>query len=452
MSENRPRRQEENHVLPGERRPLNVVLLGASFDTGNLGVNALAESTIKILLHQWPEAEITLLGNGYDPQQFSLPMGDREVRIRSVPIRFSRRLTLPYHFFWFTVYGVLAKLLPWSGARSRLFACNADCRALYQAHLVVDITGGDSFSDIYGLRRFVLGFLRKWLVLLYGKDLVMMPQTYGPFHTTVCRHMARYILKRSKRIYTRDAAGLEYLNGLLGKAGADGRVLFAPDVAFVLDARKPPVLDIDGLDHARSEASVLIGLNVSGLIYYGGYTGRNEFGLKVDYRTLTDGIVNLLLNKRNTLILLVPHVIPTGGFGANIENDLNACLDIYERLSKKYPGRLFVARGRYNHCEIKHIIGMCDFFIGTRMHACIAALSQGIPAVGLAYSKKFRGVFESVGVGDLAVEMRDIDADQGLAAVEKAFASRQATAERLRQTVPVVKQQVLTLLENVDHG
>ena len=450
MNENGSERQGTGDTPRDERKPLSIVLLGASFDTGNLGVSALAESTIKILLHRWPKAEITLLGSGYDPANLCLPVGNQEIRIRSVPVRFSKKLTLPYHFLWFVVYGVLAQLLPWSGARKRLFARNAYCRALHEAHLAVDITGGDSFSDLYGVRRFLLDFLRKWLILLYGRDLVMMPQTYGPFSRSVCRHMARYILKRTKRIYTRDTAGLEYLRHLLGGAGADGKVRFAPDVAFVLDARKPSALDAGPLGGIRTGVSTLVGLNISGLLYYGGYTGHNEFGLKTDYQQLIDRIVNLVLQKEDTRLLLVPHVIPRGNFKGNVENDLSASLDVYERLSGKYPRRLFVARGPYDHTETKYIIGMCDFFIGTRMHSCIAALSQNIPAVGLSYSKKFRGVFETVGVGDLALEMRHADVDELVAAVEKAFASRETTAGHLRERIPSIRQQVLNLLGDVD--
>lgn len=149
-------------------------------------------------------------------------------------------------------------------------------------------------------------------------------------------------------------------------------------------------------------------------------------------------------------MLLVPHVIPVGGFRANVENDFNACLDVYDRLSQKYPERLFVARGRYDQCEIKYIIGMCDFFVGTRMHSCIAALSQCIPAVGLAYSKKFTGVFETVGVGELVVDMRSGNADEMMATVRGAFVSRGATAGRLREAIPSVRRQIMGLLESID--
>jgi polysaccharide pyruvyl transferase WcaK-like protein len=40
------------------------------------------------------------------------------------------------------------------------------------------------------------------------------------------------------------------------------------------------------------------------------------------------------------------------------------------------------------------------------MHACIAALSQCVPALGLAYSNKFSGVFETIGVGSLVIDLR----------------------------------------------
>jgi colanic acid/amylovoran biosynthesis protein len=434
---------------PAGAQPVRICILGASFNTGNLGVNALAESTIQVVHRRWSEVEIVLLGSGRDPVQLSLPIEDRDVKIRDIPVRFSRNLGLPYHFLWFLLYGIVARILPWPGFHRRLFGRNPYCRALHEAHLAVDITGGDSFSDIYGFRRFVLGFARKWLVLLYGKKLVMMPQTYGPLQGRVARSLAKYVLRRSSVIYSRDRAGLEYLNDLMGPAAAAEKVRFAPDVAFVLTPREPCSLEIDGFNGQPDRSTVLVGLNVSGLIYYGGYTGRNEFGLAVDYRTLIDAIVARLLREENTRVLLVPHVIPAGGYRGNVENDLSACLEVYERCAPGGRERLLVARGPYDHREIKHIIGLCEFFIGTRMHSCVAALSQCIPAVGLAYSGKFRGVFDTVGVGEMALDLRSADEEEILAAVERAFTSRDATADHLRKTVPPVKRQVMSLLEDI---
>ena len=44
----------------------------------------------------------------------------------------------------------------------------------------------------------------------------------------------------------------------------------------------------------------------------------------------------------------------------------------------------------YDQHAIKSIIGRCDFFIGSRMHACIAALSQKIPTAAVAIVKNSR--------------------------------------------------------------
>jgi polysaccharide pyruvyl transferase WcaK-like protein len=123
---------------------------------------------------------------------------------------------------------------------------------------------------------------------------------------------------------------------------------------------------------------------------------------------------------------------------------------VHGRLSVRYPGRLFVARGTYDQGEVKYIIGMCDFFVGTRMHSCIAALSQHIPAVGVAYSKKFKGVFQTVGVENLVADMRSSQADEILATIEAAFASRESIARRLRETVPEARRKVSRLLEGLD--
>lgn len=429
---------------------MRICLLGASFDTGNMGVSALAESSVKCILARWPDAQVTLLGSGRQEGEYHLRLADRDVLLRRMPIRFCRNVLLPHHFGLLFFYAVALRLLPLGAVKRFVIQRNPCLRLLLETDYFVDIAGGDSFSDIYGSWRLLQGFLVRLLPLTLRKDLILLPQTYGPFKRTVSRCLARYILRRSRAIYSRDHAGLAYVQGLLGRGAGDERVRLIPDVAFVLDPRQPPEGELAGLEGLSAGTSAVVGLNVSGLIYYGGYTGGNEFGLKVDYRALVDRIADLLLRGKDAVLLLVPHVIPGSDYAGNVENDLKACLSVYERLAGRYPGRVFVARGRYDHSQIKYLIGMCDFFVGTRMHSCIAALSQCIPAVGLAYSRKFEGVFETVGVGELALDMRSVDEEGIVAAVGEAFASRYATAERLRQTIPPVQRQVMTLLQSVD--
>jgi polysaccharide pyruvyl transferase WcaK-like protein len=323
---------------------IKVCLLGASFDTGNLGVSALAESSIKIILNRWPDAEVTLLDSGRVVGEEQLRIGGKDLRVKKLPIRFCRNVFLENHFIVFCFYGLLFKVF--RGERFKRFCArrNAGIRSMLEADMVADITGGDSFSDIYGMRRFILGFLRKWLVLLFNKDLIMLPQTYGPFKRPMARVMARYILRRAKLIYSRDQAGIEYVNSLLGSCG-NGKVRFAPDVAFVLDARKPRHLDIEPSPDVRLRHSVLVGLNISGLLFNGGYNRDNTFGLKVDYRALIYDVIDSLMRHEEVAVLLIPHVFSPSG---TVESDPDACLAIYGTLRDKYVNRIFIVRGQYD--------------------------------------------------------------------------------------------------------
>jgi colanic acid/amylovoran biosynthesis protein len=425
---------------------MKVCLLGASFDTGNLGVSALAESSIKIILNRWPDAEIVLLGSGSADGEHYLKLSGREVRVSVVRMRFCKNVFMRSHFFVLLLNALLLKLLPLRSFRNLLSSINPYVKILVETDKVFDITGGDSFSDIYGLRRFLIyGFLQKWLVTQFGKELILLPQTYGPFKSSITRLMAKNVLKRARMVFARDSESVEYVRALLGSHSLNGNLRFMPDVAFILDSRRPETIDVGSLDNVRKEGSIVVGLNISGLLFNGGYTQENMFGLQTSYHELIYSIVDFLMKQEKLLVLLVPHVLSPS---RAIEDDPNACRLLYEKLSEKYPGRIFLTQGKYNHNDIKYIIGLCDFFIGSRMHACIAALSQSIPAVGIAYSKKFYGVFESIGLGECVADAYQCSRkDELLSIVKAAFEKRDQTRTHLDKIIPKIKTDILEMLE-----
>jgi colanic acid/amylovoran biosynthesis protein len=217
-----------------------------------------------------------------------------------------------------------------------------------------------------------------------------------------------------------------------------------PDVAFVLDPHEPENVDIGSLEKKRKKDSIVVGLNISGLLFNGGYNQDNMFGLKMDYRELVYDVIDSLMEDKRVLVLLVPHVFAPGW---PVEDDPAACAEVYEQLNQKYPGRVFLTRGQYNHAEIKHVIGLCDFFIGSRMHACIAALSQCIPAVGIAYSKKFQGVFGSIGLESCVAEAYRCGQDEILSIVMAEFENHGQNRTRLNEIIPEVKANILSALD-----
>jgi len=422
-----------------------ICVLGATFNTGNMGVSALTAGTIACILHRYPEAKISLLDYGREGLQACFQLRDRRVPVQFVNMRFSKKFYLPNNIALLILLALALKFLPWEKIRKRLIVGNSCLRHIHEADFAASIAGGDSFSDTYGLGRLLYVALPQILVLLSGKKLILLPQTVGPFRRKFAKAIAKYILARAELIYSRDFAGQDAVRKLLGRRYTPSKVGFCYDVAFAVDPRVPANQGFVGLTVQEPKDSPLVGLNVSGLLVAGGYTRNNMFGLKVDYETLIYSLIEFLIDRKKASVLLVPHVV---GGEEDVESDSVASERIYQVLRRKYGESLGLVRGSYDPGEIKYIIGSCDFFVGSRMHACIAAVSQYVPAVSIAYSDKFIGVMETLGIASLVTDARKMSHQEILASIDRAYADRDFLRRQLEARIPEVRRTVLNLFQN----
>jgi polysaccharide pyruvyl transferase WcaK-like protein len=371
-----------------------------------------------------------LLEYAHRPGLISLVAGGRRLDLPLINMRFSWRLYLSNNILRLLWTALWTRALPrsWRDGIRRRRPC---LRAIQEAGAIAAISGGDSFSDIYGLRRFFYVVLPQVLILWMGRPLVLLPQTYGPYRSRLARGLGGYVLRHASRVYSRDRTGMEVVRGLAGER--NGAVRFAHDLGFALEPEPPSAARVEWVERLKT-AGPLVGLNVSGLLYCGGYTGGNMFSLKTDYAELVQKLLRQLLAQEPASVILVPHV-----FGGSMENDAEACRKVHEQLPAELKARVHTVEGRWSAGEIKHLIGRCDFFIGSRMHACIAALSQGVPAAGLAYSRKFAGVFEAVDVADLVFDLAELPGEEVVKGVTRAFEMRQSYAARLQARLPEVR-------------
>jgi len=417
--------------MKSEKRKNNICLMGASFDTGNMGVAALAASLMKLVTINLPDADVSfLIGNRSGaPQKFKL--SDREIYARTVNFRLSPRANLRDHLLWIFLLACLYRILPFEKIRRKILDSNRSLETLVGTDFVGDIHGGDSFSDIYGLGNFILGSIPNILTFILKKDLILLPQTYGPYSSLIARVIAKFILNNSSMILSRDVQGFEVVRKLIGKQSTASKFIFCPDVAFALDSIQPDILDIKPKLPEKLNTP-LIGLNINGLMYNGGYTRDNMFGLKLDYKEYLQKLIIKLMKETPVHMLLIPH---TFGSPGNINSDPDACLDILSSLGDLYNDRIHLVAREYDQSEIKGIIGLCDFFVGSRMHACIASLSQGIPTVAIAYSKKFKGVFDSIGVGEMVIDGRYEDTEAALRSTYNSFLLHKETKPDIQEKV-----------------
>jgi colanic acid/amylovoran biosynthesis protein len=397
------------------------MILGADYATGNMGVDALLTGTLASIARARADLRVHLLTYGRDSGVTEVPVEGRLFHLKPVNLRFSWRLHLRNNVFRLIGAAALYSMLPGGSIRRWWLDRNPPLRHIHATSLCASIAGGDSFSDIYGARRFLYICLPQILVLLMERPLVQLPQTIGPFKALWARGVAGWILRRSATVFARDRESLRVAREITGGA-AEPR--FSHDMAFALEPTPPE----DGGPPWLSGDGPLVGINVSGLLFRADVDGGNAFGLRT-YAAVLEDFILWLIKEQCARAMLVTHV--TGGG----ESDARACRDVYEKLASDCEDRLHLADPGFNHREIKHLIGRCDFFAGARMHACIAALSQGVPAAGMAYSRKFAGVFASVGAEELVVDLRVLDGPAAFERLKSLFVRRETHAERLRPHV-----------------
>jgi polysaccharide pyruvyl transferase WcaK-like protein len=370
---------------------------------------------------------------------------------RLVPIvnyRLSPRSRFSDHLFWIVLAAILYRVIPSENFRRRICRKTPWIAALEHADMAGDVRGGDSFSDIYGFSRFFEGFLVAWTVLLIKGRMVQFPQTFGPYKNPLARILARYLLKRSSVVIARDEKSRHVAQALIGKKPG---VWLSPDVAFSLKAVRPKKVQLDPPLEGPVPAGT-IGINVNGLMYNGGYTGKNMFGLKLAYRGFVSEMIEALLAEHQGELWLVSHTYAPAG---SVESDPEACRKIREGLAEPLRQRVRIVTGVYDAHEIKGVIGQFDFFIGSRMHACIAALSQGVPCVGVAYSRKFEGVFDSVGMNGWVVDGRTTVNPQAIVRILELYRKRDLVrgnlAKNAEQAKVRLKEVFRRIFETIDH-
>jgi colanic acid/amylovoran biosynthesis protein len=372
-----------------QKRRLTIGLLWHSLSSGNLGVGALTESHLAILTGIAKRLDIQVrflvLGTGTRGQdELAADLRAQGHELVNCPVRILR-----------ASFG----------------------EAVRTCDLVLDIGEGDSFATIYGPKRFAFYWLSKRRVVAAGKPLILAPQTIGPFDTWWARSMARHVMRRCVKVFARDQLSRSYLSEL----GVDSVAADATDVAFALPFAR--------LDFGATE-KVRVGINVSGLLFSGGYTGNNQFGLSIDYAATLRALLTRFTAMGKVEVHLVSHVIEPQ---RPVEDDMAAA----RTLAAEFAG-VVLAPAFTRPSEAKSYIAGLDFFAGARMHACIAALSSGVPVVPMAYSRKFNGLFGTLGYPRLADCKADTQ-DQVVAKVLQAFEERDLVRQEVQAALTTVR-------------
>lgn len=399
---------------PCTDRPATVCVFGAALDTGNLGVEALGLSILRGLRQRLPNARLIVFsgrpGRRLARVELPSPHGPQTISYEEIGSSLSRDPFKPGNLY---IEHALHRI--GCGARSGLVS-----RVLSEADLILDASGGDSFTTMYGPYRYKYAVYPKRFSLRFEAPFVLLPQTYGPFDADYADEV-RVLLRSAAQIWARDQAGCRSVKQLAPALS----VRCSADMAFTLPA-DPTAARIPTV------SKPLVGVNVSGLLFNDEPSRvRDRFSLRCDYRRLMHDLVAAILSAdADAHILFVPHVVVDR---PHVESDLRACETLRATLGDELRRRTTVMPNPSSACEAKGIISRCDYFVGTRMHACIAALSSEVPASAIAYSMKTSGVFGTVGMEHAVFDARSLGADGIVSGIVARFRARALDRQLIRQ-------------------
>lgn len=415
-------------------RPVRVVFFGAAPDTPNMGVSALFHSAATALHQQLPAVSLTAFDNGFGQREMTLEFGDgasRTVELRGA--RPGKRFDRPENL---ATMSAAAALGPLGGL------LNGNVRAIDAATAVLDVSGGDSFSDIYGVKRFYSVVRPKLIAIRRGTPLILLPQTYGPYNDPRLKALAAKAVRGAEMCWARDERSFAVLQDLLGDTFDPARHRCGVDLAFGLeprDASECLSAELRAMLEAERDQRPLVGFNVSGLIYNDSAKAVSRYRFKADYHELVQSFLSWLLETTDANLVLIPHVMSAPG---HYESDSGACEAVAASLRarhSRHADRVLVSPYSLDQCQVKWLIAQTDWFCGTRMHSTIAALSSGVATATVSYSDKAKGVFETCGQGPHVIDPRELDTAEVVARLKASFASRADASATLARRLPAVK-------------
>jgi colanic acid/amylovoran biosynthesis protein len=319
----------------GKGIDLRVLVLWADSKSGNYGVRVLADGMAELARRAWGD------DTQVDYQDYGI--GDSDVALGTK--------------------GILRDLGRKHGPIKSKFR---------DYDVMLDSGAGDSFSDIYGLKRLSFMINAHRVASKVRVPLIMGPQTIGPFDTAIGRMAAKYSLSKTTLVQVRDSESARYAKGL-------GRPvdLLATDVVFAL-----PRVEV--------EKTRDVVVNVSGLLWF-----SDRHGSSANYRRAVMAFVKAL-NAQGRTVALLAHVVNP----VSVVDDAAAIRELVR--DGDLPNEVIIPS---SVDEIRACVASAQLVIGARMHACLNALSTGTPAIPWAYSRKFAPLMTDIGWG-FGVDLR----------------------------------------------
>jgi len=446
-------------------RKMKIVLINSDGEykkmESNKGAEAVIVSSLKILRHFFPDAEY--VSTIQLSEDLCKSLNCNMIHNKT----YSHKTYSPYTSLNST--SNLLRCIVWKMLKDyfhydfKVLINNKKLREYHNADLIIHL-GMDLYSDDFGTRTVLEHSKDLFQAILLGNKVVIWAESVGPFKSKITQKLANITLNRVSLITLREEISKSYLEEISVNKPP---ISITMDPAFLLDpiekAQIKYILEENGITEISKP---LIGMSLSLSYMAGGMKKSRSVALinktskifqylmpeelfdillkhgrksetyssaRLEYTKLMAGVLDHLIEELNVDVFLIPH----------LQHSLVGEKIIHEMVLQqaKHKERIKLISSNCTAREVKGIIGQCDLFIGGRMHACIAALSQNIPTVALSYSYKFQGIAGMVGLEKYVCT--DITYDNVIEKVMSAWKFREEISSELKYKYPRIVEKAL---------
>lgn len=271
--------------------------------------------------------------------------------------------------------------------------------------VVIDNNTEHLKEELYSSRSVALSLLQTILAqVIFNKPLLTTPTSVGPFNTVINKWLAKQALNWVDLLALREESNYQYCIQLGIKKS---KIHFVSDPSFLMEpAARERVRTILQQEGVTKTENPFIGFSPNWLEMTSFSFGESirVADREMKYIHLMAMAIDHVINALNANVCFIPHVL--GGLLSNKQNnDMDVCVRIYNEVKNK--SKVVILKGDYMPDELKGIIGICNMFIGGRMHATIASTSLGIPTITIAYGDKYHSIIgDTMGQEEYIVDLR----------------------------------------------
>lgn len=272
----------------------------------------------------------------------------------------------------------------------------AKLRTYETADLVVACGGGYLLST-HGPRKLerLLGYDHLWAIRLdfhaarlFSKPFILHNQSVGPFFSRRDTRRTARCLKDAALVICREALTYDRLRAMGLK-----NIELAADAAFGLKPMACGILERYGFSAGHTH----IGLTVRRCL---------PAGMQSHFESeIARFIERIIAMRPDVRFYFMPQVIYTEAG----DDDREVAERVQGLLSAQSRPHVAAVTEDLHPGALKHLIGQMDYFVGTRMHSNIFALSSLVKTLAIAYEPKTIGIMRMLGLESYVTAAEGLD-------------------------------------------